>query len=57
MRTYVSCGCKWCRHVPSKIKRQHKNMAHRALRRATRRCIQNNCPDDIPQTFSTGYMD
>jgi len=54
MGVYRSCGCKQCRHAPSKIKRMHKRAAHRALRRENRLAIQSG--RELPKHVSTGYI-
>lgn len=53
MRAYVSCNCRHCRSVPSKVKSAHKRMAHRALRRASRKALQVD--GEPPPTIGTGY--
>jgi hypothetical protein len=53
MAVYLSCNCRHCRAVPSKVKGHHKRMAHRALRRASREAIQKD--REQPSAVSTGY--
>lgn len=53
MGAYRSCSCKWCRSVPTKIKGEHKRLAHRMLRRAAKRAMHRGT--EAPTAVSTGY--
>ncbi len=50
---YVSCNCNQCKNASSKIKKEHKKRAHRALRRKEKLAIKNDEP--LPQVVSSGY--
>jgi len=50
---YVSCNCDQCKNASSKIKKEHKKRAHRALRRKEKLAIKNDEP--LPQVVSSGY--
>lgn len=53
MRTYLSCNCRHCRAVPSKVKQEHKKEAKRKFRQATRRALSHG--EEPPMNISTGY--
>ena len=51
---YFSCGCAWCRNVPSKIKGAHKKWAHRMFRRKAKAMLRRG--DDSTPLVSSGYV-
>lgn len=53
MSPYYSCNCKWCKGSPTKIKYEHKKLAHRVFRRKSKRAIQKE--DYSLPLVSTGY--
>ena len=55
MGAYKSCNCFQCRHTPSKVKGEHKRVAHRKLRRQSREALRKQVYDQVPSATSSGY--
>jgi hypothetical protein len=55
MATYTSCNCRECRLASPATRGQHKKMAHKALRKATKQALRKG--EEAPVSVSTGYKD